>query len=58
VKYILAPILEDIKIKYKLTQYDGAFKNENIYRQNASEEVDQAWEDLGINCKCSSYHIH
>jgi hypothetical protein len=47
----IAPLLEDIKISYRELAYNGTFMTENIYRQSAAPEVDEAWEALGVNCE-------
>lgn len=38
-----------MSIKYDTVQFDGRFMQENIYRKDASPEVDHAWEALGVN---------
>ncbi|KAK4936817.1 hypothetical protein LTR10_022406 [Elasticomyces elasticus] len=43
------PLLEDIMISYGKLTYNGSFMTENIYRQSAAPEVDEAWEALGVN---------
>lgn len=43
------PLLSDVSIKYNTVDYNGSFLQENIYRRNASPEVDAAWEALGVN---------
>jgi hypothetical protein len=43
------PLLADVDIKYAPIDYNGSFLKENIYRQDASPEVDAAWEALGVN---------
>ena len=47
----IAPVLRDVDIKYQPTEFNGAFMKEDIYRQEGSDEVDKAWEALGVNCK-------
>lgn len=47
---VTAPLFKDVDVKYNVTQFDGTFIHENIYRQNASPEVDAAWEALGTDC--------
>jgi hypothetical protein len=42
-------MLKDIDITYSEWQFDGSFVHENIYRQDPSPEVDEAWEALGIS---------
>ncbi|KAF5022922.1 hypothetical protein F66182_5041 [Fusarium sp. NRRL 66182] len=44
-----APVLRDVAIKYKTQLFDGNFMEENVYRRNASKEVDDAWEALGVD---------
>jgi hypothetical protein len=54
----LAPLLEDITVSYNDSTYNGTFMTENIYRQSASLEVDEAWEALGVNCEfLCQYHV-
>ncbi|KAF7551987.1 hypothetical protein G7Z17_g4615 [Cylindrodendrum hubeiense] len=38
-----------VDIKYAFKEFDGHFMEENIYRKNASAEVDAAWEALGVD---------
>jgi hypothetical protein len=47
---LIALILEDVDVSYSTVQFNGSFKKEIIYRQDASPEVDAAWEALGVNC--------
>lgn len=44
-----APLLDDVAITYKTVEFDGKFMNENVFRRNASPEVDAAWESLGVD---------
>ncbi|PLB35155.1 oxidase ustYa family protein [Aspergillus candidus] len=44
-----SPLLRDMGVKYHVQQYNGSFLHENIYRQDASPEVDEAWEALGTD---------
>jgi len=46
----VAPILQDVDINYKPLKFNGSLLKENIYRENASVQVDAAWEALGVNC--------
>lgn len=46
-----APLMRDMDVTYHVEQFNGEFLTENIYRQNASQEVDDAWEALGVDCK-------
>ena len=45
-----APLLKDIDITFRPVQFAGSLLKENIYRQNASDEVDAAWVELGVDC--------
>jgi len=51
---IVAPMLDQIPITYSEWQFNGSFTQENIYRQDPSKEVDEAWDALGINSKLSN----
>lgn len=53
-KHITAPLLNEVGIKYDFVHYNGSFLEETIYRQRGSPEVDDAWEELGVNC--TKYH--
>lgn len=46
-----SPIPRDLEITYHEQQFNGSFLKETIYRQDASPEVDAAWEELGADCK-------
>ncbi|KAK8066242.1 hypothetical protein PG997_012989 [Apiospora hydei] len=46
-----SPVLKDVKIKYDMVSFNGSFKAQTIYRQNASPEVDAAWEALGLDSR-------
>ncbi|KAN0089749.1 protein of unknown function (DUF3328) domain containing protein [Hyaloscypha variabilis] len=43
-----SPILDDINISYNLVEFDGRFTKENVFRQGAGPEVDEAWKSLGV----------
>lgn len=47
----MSPITPDIPLSYHEQRFNGSLLKETIYRQNASEEVDKAWQALGINCR-------
>lgn len=47
----IAPLVDEVSVKYHLDSFDGAFLKENIFRQDASPDVDAAWDSLGVNCK-------
>ncbi|OJD31280.1 tat pathway signal sequence [Diplodia corticola] len=44
-----SPLWDQIEVSYGITQFNGSLLKENIFRQDASPEVDAAWESLGIN---------
>ncbi|KAJ4173046.1 hypothetical protein NW754_012051 [Fusarium falciforme] len=46
-----SPLLDDVAITYKTVEFDGKFMNENVFRRNASPEVDAAWESLGVDAR-------
>ncbi len=43
--------MDDVNIDFRTVQFNGTFTHENIYRQDASPEVDAAWQALGVECK-------
>ncbi len=45
-----APVVKEVPISYHLTQFNGSFMQENIFRKVASPEVDEAWQGLGVDC--------
>lgn len=45
------PVMNDLDIKYTTIRFNGTFFKNTIYRQAPSPEVDQAWRDLGIECR-------
>ncbi|KHN94754.1 uncharacterized protein MAM_07350 [Metarhizium album ARSEF 1941] len=44
-----SPVLRDVAVSYETQVFNGSFMRENIYRQQGSPEVDEAWEDLGVD---------
>jgi hypothetical protein len=47
-----APLLSSgVEIDYKTIPFNGSFMQKTIYREDASPEVDAAWEALGVNCE-------
>lgn len=46
-----SPVTSDVDITFQPQRFNGSLLKENIYRQDASPEVDAAWEALGVNCK-------
>jgi hypothetical protein len=46
-----APIVNEVKANWHTVQFNGSFLRENVYRQSAGREVDEAWEALGTDCE-------
>ncbi|KAJ5587751.1 uncharacterized protein N7459_003516 [Penicillium hispanicum] len=44
-----SPVVNEVGIEYTVQEFNGSLLKENIYRQDASPEVDAAWESLGVN---------
>ncbi|KAJ5243162.1 uncharacterized protein N7469_001489 [Penicillium citrinum] len=44
-----SPLVDEISVKYHPKSFNGAFLKENIFRQDASPDVDAAWDSLGVN---------
>lgn len=42
--------MTEVGIIYNLQEFNSSLLKENIYRQDASPEVDAAWDALGVNC--------
>ncbi|KAF2640645.1 hypothetical protein P280DRAFT_369227, partial [Massarina eburnea CBS 473.64] len=44
-----SPLVNEVEPGWQTVQFNGSFLHENIYRQQASSEVDEAWEALGTD---------
>ncbi|CAI7675679.1 unnamed protein product [Penicillium manginii] len=44
-----SPIVNDMDVKYNIVSSTGSLLRESIFRQDASPEVDAAWDSLGVN---------
>ncbi|GCB21438.1 naringenin,2-oxoglutarate 3-dioxygenase [Aspergillus awamori] len=44
-----SPVVSHVGLNYHKQQFNGSLLKENIFRQDASPEVDAAWESLGAN---------
>jgi hypothetical protein len=44
-------VLKGVGLKYGEVLYNGSFFHEQIYRKEASPEVDAAWKALGADCE-------
>jgi hypothetical protein len=51
-----SPILDDVNMNFHTENFNGTFVHENIYRQDASPEVDAAWDALGVRCEYLTTH--
>jgi hypothetical protein len=47
----LAPVQRDVEISYHVIRFNGSLLKENVFRQDAGPEVDEAWASLGVDCK-------
>lgn len=50
INIVTAPVMKEVQIVYKAKQFNGSFRSEDVYRQEAGPEVDEAWEALGVDC--------
>lgn len=46
--------MKKVGITYNLHEFNGSLLKENIFRQDASPDVDAAWEALGVNCESTA----
>jgi hypothetical protein len=44
-----APIIESRDLKYHMTRFNNSLLHPTVYREDPGPQVDQAWQDLGIN---------
>ncbi|PYH91646.1 hypothetical protein BO71DRAFT_401222 [Aspergillus ellipticus CBS 707.79] len=44
-----SPVITQVGLEYHSQQFNGSLLKENIFRQDASPEVDAAWESIGTN---------
>ncbi|PKX96194.1 oxidase ustYa family protein [Aspergillus novofumigatus IBT 16806] len=44
-----SPVTSNVNVAFQPQRFNGSLLKENIYRQDASPEVDAAWEALGVN---------
>ena len=51
--------MKEVPISYHLTEFNGSFMQESVFRKAASPEVDEAWQGLGVDCKfqCNLAHL-
>ncbi|KAJ5740756.1 hypothetical protein N7493_000628 [Penicillium malachiteum] len=49
VLFMSAPVLKETGVEFITQGFNGSLLKENIFRQDASPEVDAAWESLGVN---------
>ncbi|KAH8821828.1 hypothetical protein F5884DRAFT_769163 [Xylogone sp. PMI_703] len=48
-----SPVLKDVDISFHTVRFNGSLFKENIFRQDASPEVDKAWESLGVDYRAA-----
>lgn len=44
-----SPVVEEARVTYSPTNFNGSFMQEDVFRRRGSPEVDAAWESLGVN---------
>lgn len=44
-----SPVLKDVDLSFQNVQFNGSLFKENIFRGQASPEVDEAWQSLGVD---------
>ncbi|KAF4307442.1 hypothetical protein GTA08_BOTSDO03728 [Botryosphaeria dothidea] len=44
-----SPLWDEVEITYDIQQFNGSLLKENVFRKDASPEVDAAWGSLGVN---------
>jgi hypothetical protein len=54
---IVAPVLKDVDIKYSVKSFNGSFMQQTVYRLPGSDEVDKAWEALGVDCELANFSV-
>ncbi|KAJ5589166.1 hypothetical protein N7537_011844 [Penicillium hordei] len=42
-------VMNEVRIRYSLQEFNGSLLKENVFRQDAGPDVDAAWESLGVN---------
>ncbi|OLN89047.1 hypothetical protein CCHL11_06007 [Colletotrichum chlorophyti] len=52
-----SPILREVGVKYDWNHFNGSFMKQDIYRKEASPEVDAAWEALGVDYRAGVISI-
>lgn len=57
-KYYLATVMSEVGVTYHLQKFNNPLLKETVYRQEASPEVDAAWDALGINCILTPCQSH
>ncbi|KZL74637.1 tat pathway signal sequence [Colletotrichum tofieldiae] len=52
-----SPVLKDVDVKYDWKHFNGSFMQEDIFRKEASPEVDTAWESMGVDYRAGVISI-
>lgn len=50
--------MSGVGVTYHLQKFNNPLLKETVYRQEASPEVDAAWELLGVNCMLPPYQSY
>lgn len=46
-----SPISNDVNLKYNTVTFNGSLFGDHIWRRWVGDDVDQAWLDLGVECR-------
>ncbi|WYZ38119.1 hypothetical protein EsH8_III_000033 [Colletotrichum jinshuiense] len=52
-----SPLLKEVDVKYDWKHFNGSFMKQDIYRKEASPEVDAAWEAMGVDYRAGVISI-
>ncbi|UQC81636.1 tat pathway signal sequence [Colletotrichum lupini] len=52
-----SPVLKDVDVEYNWKHFNGSFLQEDIFRKEASPEVDAAWESMGVDYRAGVISI-
>jgi len=50
-----SPILKEVDISLHTVTFNGSLLKENSFRKQGGDEVDAAWESIGVGCKSTHY---
>ncbi|KAK6212194.1 tat pathway signal sequence [Colletotrichum tabaci] len=52
-----SPVLQNVDVKYDWKHFNGSFMQEDVFRKEASPEVDAAWESMGVDYRAGVISI-